>query len=126
MAEQKIPAARKAAATGAVSGHTKTPRVTVATAAKKPAVKKTAATVEPKKPRAAAVKKTAAPATEKKSPVKKASAAKAAGKAQVSPEERYRMVQTAAYFIAERNGFLGYPDDHWLQAELEIAAQFRE
>jgi hypothetical protein len=125
MAEQKIPAARKAAATGAVSGHTKTSRVTVATAAKKPAVKKTAATAEPKKPRAAAVKKTAAPATEKKSPVKKASAAKA-GKAQVSPEERYRMVQTAAYFIAERNGFLGYPDDHWLQAELEIAAQLRE
>ncbi len=125
MAEQKNPAARKAAATGAASGHTKISSATVATAAKKPAVKKTAATAEPKKPRAVTVKKTAAPAG-KKSPVKKATAAKAVGKAQLAPEEHYRMVQTAAYFIAERNGFQGYPSDYWLQAELEIAEQLRK
>lgn len=129
MAEQKNPAARKAAATGPVSGQAKTSGTSVAPAtkkpaAKKPATKKTAAVVEPKKSGTAAAKKTVAPA-EKKSPMKKA-VAKAVGKTKISPEERYRMVQTAAYFIAERNGFQGYPSDHWLQAELEIAAQLRE
>lgn len=125
MAEQKKPAARKAAATGEVSGATKIPKA-AATVAKKPATKRTStATAEPEKPKAPAAKK-AAPATEKKTTVKKAASAKTTGKAQLTPEERYRMVQTAAYFIAERNGFQGYPADHWLQAELEIAAKLRE
>ncbi|MDP1996189.1 MAG: DUF2934 domain-containing protein [Gallionella sp.] len=39
----------------------------------------------------------------------------------LTPEERYRMVQTAAYFIAERNGFGGCSTDHWATAEIEIA-----
>jgi hypothetical protein len=137
MAEQKTPAAMKAAATGAVSGQTKTSRTT-ATATRKsaakttaepgkkaPVAKKSLPTEEPKKTKAATAKK-AAPAAEKKATVKKASAAKSEVKARPTPEERYRMVQTAAYFIAERNGFQGYPADHWLQAELEIAAQLRE
>jgi len=33
------------------------------------------------------------------------------------------MVQTAAYFIAERNGFGGCSADHWVAAELEIAGK---
>jgi hypothetical protein len=43
-----------------------------------------------------------------------------------SPEDRYRMVQSAAYFIAERDGFRGADTDYWAQAEGEIAAQLGE
>jgi hypothetical protein len=42
--------------------------------------------------------------------------------AKPTPEERYRMVETAAYFIAERSGFRGDSIAHWTAAELEIAA----
>ncbi|OGA28456.1 MAG: hypothetical protein A2W81_06700 [Betaproteobacteria bacterium RIFCSPLOWO2_12_61_14] len=72
------------------------------------------------------MKKAVAPAAEKKTPAKKAVTAKPAAKktaAQLTPEERYRMVQTAAYFIAERNGFSGCSADHWVAAELEIAGK---
>jgi hypothetical protein len=40
-----------------------------------------------------------------------------------TPEERYRMVETAAYFIAEQHGFKGRSDEHWAAAEREIAAK---
>ncbi len=40
-----------------------------------------------------------------------------------TPEERYRMVETAAYFIAEQHGFQGGSDEHWAAAEREIAAK---
>lgn len=43
-----------------------------------------------------------------------------------SPEERYRMVQSAAYFIAENDGFRGCDTDYWARAESEIAAQLGE
>ena len=43
-----------------------------------------------------------------------------------TPEERYRMVQTAAYFIAERNGFGGCSTMHWVDAEREISAKLGE
>jgi len=36
-------------------------------------------------------------------------------------EERRRMIEVAAYYIAERNGFRGDPAAHWAQAEAEIA-----
>ncbi|HUW76014.1 MAG TPA: DUF2934 domain-containing protein, partial [Gallionella sp.] len=47
------------------------------------------------------------------------------GKAAVKPtrEERYRMVETAAYFIAEQHGFQGRSDEHWAAAERAIAAK---
>ena len=66
------------------------------------------------------------PAAEKKVTAKKAAAAKAKlaenkTAAKLTPEERYRMVETAAYFIAERCGFQGYPPEHWAAAEIEIA-----
>lgn len=32
------------------------------------------------------------------------------------------MVQDAAYYIAERNGFAGGSMDYWIQAEAEIEA----
>ena len=39
----------------------------------------------------------------------------------MSAEERYRMVEVAAYFLAERNNFSGSPVDYWSQAEAQIA-----
>lgn len=59
-----------------------------------------------------AAKKTAAP---------KAKAVKKQNIAQPSAQERYRMVETAAYYIAERSGFQGCTTDHWAAAEFEIA-----
>ncbi len=75
----------------------------------------------------------------KKSPAKKAvakaapekkSAAKAAPKAapvskkpEITPEQRYKMVQEAAYYIAERHGFNGDSSYFWTQAEEEINAK---
>ena len=46
--------------------------------------------------------------------------------AKPSAEERYLMVQSAAYFIAERNGFQGCDTHYWALAEQEIAAQLGE
>jgi hypothetical protein len=40
-----------------------------------------------------------------------------------TPEEHYRMVETAAYFIAEQHGFNGRADEHWAEAEREITAR---
>jgi hypothetical protein len=41
---------------------------------------------------------------------------------QMSAEERYRMVEVAAYFLAERNRFSGNPVEYWTQAEAQIAS----
>lgn len=65
-----------------------------------------------KKPVAA---KAAAP---KKPAAKRATVAKSI----VTPEQRYCMVAEAAYFHAERHGFLGDPVQDWIAAEAEIAA----
>ena len=43
-----------------------------------------------------------------------------------TPEERYRMVEMAAYFIAEKHGFHGRSDAHWATAEKEIAEKLGE
>ncbi|MBW2526365.1 MAG: DUF2934 domain-containing protein [Deltaproteobacteria bacterium] len=40
--------------------------------------------------------------------------------APLSPEERYRRIQDAAYFIAERHEFQGDPISFWLEAEREV------
>ncbi len=118
------------------------PKTTSATTTTSPAVKTPAtkaATV--KKPATAAA--TAAPASEKKSSPKPAvapvatdieilqsapteCATPAAIPLRPSPEDRYRMVQSAAYFIAEKDGFRGRDTDYWAQAEGEIAAQLGE
>ncbi|MCR4298065.1 MAG: DUF2934 domain-containing protein [Gallionella sp.] len=119
MAEQKTSSDK----TGSVVAvKPKTTKVAASAAAKKVAAKK-----DP----APAVKKAPAPAANKKVPVKKASVKKAATAgtkpaakktaAKPASEERYRMVQTAAYFIAELNGFGGCATDHWATAEIEIA-----
>ena len=43
-----------------------------------------------------------------------------------SAEERYRMVESAAYFIAEKDGFQGCSTHYWAEAEQEIAASLGE
>lgn len=113
MAEKKsTPAAKKAPAT-----------VKPAAPAKAPAAKKAAA-----KPAVAAKKATvkSAPAA-KKAAAPKAAATKAAPKVKrtaPTPEERYRMIAEAAYYIAERRGFApGDPAKDWRDAEAQIVSQ---
>ncbi|HMW53983.1 MAG TPA: DUF2934 domain-containing protein [Accumulibacter sp.] len=115
----------------------KTTTATTSTAEKTPAARAAAV----KKPAATAA--TAAPAPEKKATPKPAIAPVAADieilqsaptecatpaaiPVRPSPEDRYRMVQSAAYFIAEKDGFRGRDTDYWAQAEGEIAAQLGE
>jgi hypothetical protein len=98
---------------------------------KKPAAKTTAATAKTtaksvssrtalaKKP-ATPLAKTAAPAAAKKPATR---AAAPTGKpAAPTPEQRYRMVQEAAYFIAEKDGFASGAMDYWIAAEAQIEA----
>jgi hypothetical protein len=68
------------------------------------------------KPRKAASKAPAA----KKPAVAKRAATRPAANWIPGPEERYRMVQQAAYFIAERHKFNGNPMDFWSEAEAQI------
>ncbi len=126
MAEQKAkPATKKTSSgkTGSVAAvKPKTAKVATPAATKEVAAKKSAVPT---------VKKAPAPAASKKIPVRKAPVKKTAAAgakpvakrtaAKPTPEERYCMVQTAAYFIAERNGFSGCAADHWATAEIEIA-----
>ena len=93
-------------------------------AAVKPKAEKAAAPAKKtlaKKVDAPAAKPAAKAVAEKKAPAKKAAAPKKSKKMEYSPEDRYRMVQTAAYFIAERNGFQGCSAEHWSAAEIEIS-----
>ena len=89
--------------------------------------------VETKTAKAPAAKKVGAATVKAKAPTKKAAAPKAAALAVPSkqvikptPEERYRMIETAAYFIAEQHGFQGRSDAHWGAAESQIAAKLGE
>ncbi len=44
-----------------------------------------------------------------------------AGK-KVSSEERMKMIEQAAYYIAEKDGFKGDPHAYWVAAEAQISA----
>ncbi len=93
-----------------------------ATAAKPAAAKPAAKAVAEKK--TATAKPAAKPVAEKKPAAAKSEIKPAEKKtAQPSAQERYRMVETAAYYIAERSGFQGCTTDHWAAAEIEIAAK---
>ena len=124
--EKKTTTVKKAV--GSKTASTESVAKTVKTAAKKapaaesavwpfPEVEKTAKTKK-----APAVKKEPAAKPAAKKPAAKKATAKGAA-AQPSPEERYLMVQTAAYYIAERAGFQGCATDHWAAAEIEIAGK---
>jgi DTW domain-containing protein YfiP len=77
-------------------------------------------------------KKTASKATVKKSAQKKPAATKTpAAKTttaktsttkvrKISAEERYKMIEVAAYYIAEHNHFQGSAIDFWIAAEQEV------
>lgn len=133
----------KKAATAPSSGKPKVAKAAVATAAKSPVAKKpaakkaagkitAAATTALKTAKTPAVKKEPIPAEQKKVSVLKAKDALAKlvtlkkMAAQPTPEERYRMVETAAYFIAEQNCFQGRADEHWVAAERKIAAMLND
>jgi len=116
------------------------------TPAKKPVAKKVVAATPaskaaPKKTAATPVKKTSAPSTVKAAPTPSkrvstpkleessskpvASAKKAsrtnAKKNHVTPEDRYHMIATAAYFRAEQRGFAGgYEMEDWISGEAQI------
>lgn len=38
----------------------------------------------------------------------------------ISAEERYKMIEVAAYYIAEHNNFQGNAIDFWIAAEKEV------
>ena len=86
-------------------------------------------------PKTVASKATSKPAVKKASTSATASSSKGNGKTvapkkakkiasmsgAVTPEQRYRMICDAAYFRAERRGFIGgHPEQDWHEAELEI------
>ncbi|MBI2993368.1 MAG: DUF2934 domain-containing protein [Gammaproteobacteria bacterium] len=46
-----------------------------------------------------------------------------AKKPKCTPEERFRMIQEAAYLLAEKGGFEGDSIKYWYEAEKEIDAK---
>ena len=62
-------------------------------------------------------------------PARKATAKPAAkpavatAKAVVTPEQRQRMIEVSAYYLAEKDGFLGDGQKYWLQAERDVDAK---
>lgn len=80
--------------------------------AKKTASAKKAAPKTSSTPKAA--KSTATSATPRKKTIKPAI---------ITSDERYKMIEVAAYYIAEKNGFGHDHLGHWLQAEQEIDAK---
>lgn len=85
-------------------------------------------TVKPKKAAAkpkSAAKATATKATTAKKPAtgtRKPAAKKTKADA-ANPEHHYRMVEVAAYYLAEKDGFAGNPVDYWIAAEMQISKQ---
>lgn len=54
-------------------------------------------------------------------PAPKAAVAKpAAKKSSITPEQRYKMIEETAYFIAERHGFSGDSAYFWSLAEADV------
>ena len=96
-----------------------TKKKATAASRKEEAEKKT--TVKKKTVTKKTAKKKAAPKTAKKKVSKKASAKGLTNPLQITAEERWRMIATAAYFKAEQRGFSpGNEFQDWLDAEAEI------
>lgn len=86
--------------------------------------KKATATKAAVKPKVAAKAKASAkkePAAVKKTTAAKKPAAKKSKAATSDLEQRYKMIEIAAYYIAEKDGFAGSPVDYWIAAELQIS-----
>ncbi len=94
------------------------------TEAKEVKTKKATSVKTTAKPKAPAKKATT---TAKTTAVKPAAAKKPATRKTKATtadlEQRYRMIEVAAYYIAEKDGFTGNPVDYWIAAELQIGKQ---
>jgi len=125
MAAPKKPGTTKAAASKASASKPATPRTIPAKkAAGKTAPAKSAETSEVPPKKVAA--KRAAPKGDGEVRTSGKTAA-ARGLGVVTPEQRYRMICDAAYFRAERRGFVGgNAVQDWLDAEAEIDELLRE
>lgn len=114
-------ATKKPAPKKSLTGVAATPKSTAVTDAKKTPAKSPAV-------RAAANKvgSTQAASVEAKTPAIK-KAAPYQNSVPVSPEHRYHMIATAAYFLAERRGFAGGYEMHdWISAEAEVDAGLKQ
>jgi hypothetical protein len=89
--------------------------------AKKAAAKKAPAKKAPAK-KAAAKKAPAKKAAAKKAPAKKKAAAKTV---EYTKEQIYSMIEQAAYFAAENDGFSKDPSDYWAASEASINAMIK-
>jgi len=115
MTEQKAKPAAKKSTSSKTTSKTKTSASPAAkkSVAKKPVAKKTA--TPPAKKKATGVTSSL-----KKTASSKVKLAPNKGAQNPTPEERYRMVEVTAYFIAEKNGFQGDATEHWAAAEKEV------
>jgi len=120
----KTVVAKKSAALPKTVSAAKKPAAAKPTAAKKPAAAKSASSKDPSKP---TVKKSTPRAVSTKAkgngeivtPKKSKKAASIIGG--VTPEQRNQMICDAAYYRAERRGFIGgNSEQDWIEAELEI------
>ena len=113
----KRPVAKKVvAATSAIKATTKKVVVAPVKKATVTATKK-AASIPPKKVSAPKAEK---PATKASATAKRATT-KSIKKNTVTPEERYHMIATAAYFRAEQRGFsCGCAKEDWIHGEAQI------
>jgi hypothetical protein len=100
-------------------------RLSAKTAAAKAAPKKAASSAKPaaKKTKPAAGINTKTINTKTNSAAKKSAAIKTMS---MSAEERYRMTEVAAYFMAERNNFSGNPVEYWQAAEAQISSMLSQ
>lgn len=84
--------------------------------------KKAAAPKAAAKPKASTAKTATAA---KKTTAAKSTANPAAKKSKASTanlEQRYRMIEVAAYYLAEKDGFAGNPVEYWIMAEAQISS----
>ena len=88
--------------------------------ADKKTTKKTAAKKAPSKKTTAAKKAPAKKAVAKKAPAKKKAAAKKTVKPNYTAEQVYSMIEQAAYFSAENDGFSQDSTSYWTQAKAAI------
>lgn len=94
------------------------------TEAKEVKTKKAASVKTSTKPKAPAKKATTTAKTTAAKPVTAKKPATRKTKATTADlEQRYRMIEVAAYYIAEKDGFTGNPVDYWIAAELQISKQ---
>jgi len=96
-------------------------------ASKKKASKKTTTKKAVSKKSTAKKAVTKKATTKKKAASKKKASAKKAAVTYINNEERYRMVQEAAYHLSEKQNFEPGKDmDNWLYAEMEIEALMKK